>query len=75
MDLALADQQREKNNQLISLQQSLEEKQQALDDLEEPEKLTSASSGFAPALYRRQTGWRAGRLYDGVLYLCYLCDE
>lgn len=44
MDLALADQQREKNNQLISLQQSLEEKQQALDDLEEPEKLTSAST-------------------------------
>ena len=44
VDLALADQQREKNNQLISLQQSLEEKQQALDDLEEPEKLTSAST-------------------------------
>ena len=44
VDLALADQQREKNNQLISLQQSLEEKQQALDDLEEPDKLTSAST-------------------------------
>ena len=44
VDLALADQQREKNNQLITLQQSLEEKQQALDDLEEPEKLTSAST-------------------------------
>lgn len=44
VDLALADQQREKNNQLINLQQSLEEKQQALDDLEEPEKLTSAST-------------------------------
>lgn len=44
VDLALADRQREQNNQLISLQQSLEEKQQALNDLEEPAKLTSAST-------------------------------
>lgn len=44
VDLALADKQRDKNTQLINSQHSLEEKQQALEDLEEPEKLTSAST-------------------------------
>lgn len=44
VDLALADRQREQNNQLVSLRQSLEEKQQALDELTEPEQLTSAST-------------------------------
>lgn len=46
VDLALADRQREQNNQLVNLRQSLEEKQQAFDELEEPEQLTSASTAM-----------------------------
>ena len=42
VDLKLADRQQEQNNQLINLQQTLDDKEKALEDLEEPKKMVSA---------------------------------
>ena len=72
----MADTQRAETERLTSLNNSLEEKQKTLDELEEPEEAaSSAMAALKSGIKYAVLGGVLGRLYGGVLYLCGLPHE